>query len=528
MRRSLSRTRWLAVTALLSAPLAVGGIAAAATPSAPSAPANQWPVAGADLSNTRNQPNEHVLGPGNVAGLTVKWSFRSADGSSVFATPTVANGVVYAPDSAGYLYAIDAKTGHQLWADYLPDLSPKLPANASARTSPVVAGSELILGDQHPFGTQGTGAHLLAVDRATGHLRWITTVDPHPAATVTASPTVFAGHVYVGISSGEEALATQSGYACCTFRGSVVSLDTDTGHLQWQHFTVPDNHGQPGQYSGNAVWGSSPVVDPRRGLLYVGTGNNYTVPDGVCGEPDEQNCTPPSAADEVDSLVALNLNSGTPRWVDRMENSDAFTVADPAGPDFDFGSAPNLYTTTVNGQRRDVLGIGQKSGMYWAVDPSSGHQLWATQVGPGGTLGGIEWGSATDGNRIYVAISNNGHVPWTLKGDGPSAGQTVTGGFFSAVDAATGKILWQTPDPQGAMDLGFMTVANGVVYAGSDAGTGNNMYALDASSGKILWSFPSGGSVVGGAAVVNGVVYWGSGYHIGTMNNALYAFSTTS
>lgn len=157
--------------------LAAGGVAAAQA--APSPLANQWPIAGADLSNTRNQPNEHTLGPGNVRGLTVKWSFPTTAGSGVWSTPTVANGVVYAPDSAGFLYAIDAQTAHQLWADHLPDLSPLLPANVFARTSPVVFGDELILGDQHPTTALGTGAHLFAVDRATGKLRWITTVDPH-------------------------------------------------------------------------------------------------------------------------------------------------------------------------------------------------------------------------------------------------------------------------------------------------------------------------------------------------------------
>jgi len=528
MSTALTRVRRLAGAAMLSVPLLVaGGVAAAAPPGAPSTgPANQWSVAGADLSNSRNQPHEHILGPGNVGGLTVKWKFATATGSGVWATPTVANGVVYAPDSAGFLYAIDARTGHQLWADHLPDLSPLLPANTSARTSPVVSGDELILGDQHPTNALGTGAHLFAVDRATGHLRWITTIDPHVAAFVTSSPTVFGNRVYAGVSSGEETLDTLPSYVCCTFRGSVVSLDADTGQMVWQHFTVPDNHGQPDQYSGNAVWGSSPVVDPSRGTLYVGTGNNYTVPAGVCSEPDQTNCTQPDPADQIDSILALDLKTGSTRWIDRMEDSDVFTIANNGeGPDFDFGSAPNLYTTTINGHRQDVLGIGQKSGVYWAVDPSTGQRLWATQVGPGGTLGGIEWGSATDGKRIYVSIGNNAHVPYTLKGNGPFAGQTITGGSFSAVDAATGQILWQTPDPQAALDLGFVTSANGVVYAGSDAGTGNNMYALDARTGAILWSFASGGSVASGAAVVDGVVYWGSGYHIGKENNALYAFS---
>lgn len=531
MTTSIRRARRLPGAALLSVlVLAVSGVpAATAAGTLSRAAASQWALAGADLSNSRNQPNEHVLGPGNVGGLTVKWSFTTSVGSGVWATPTVADGVVYAPDSGGFLYAIDAETGRQIWADHLPELSPLLPADAFARTSPAVFGDELVLGDQHSTRSRGTGAHLLAVDRTTGHLRWITTVDPHVAAIVTGSPAVFGDRVYAGVSSTEESLATQPGYVCCTFRGSVVALDADTGQLLWKHYTAPDNGGQPDQYSGNAVWGSNPVVDPRRGLLYIGTGNNYTVPAGVCVEPDQTGCTQPVADDLVDSVLALDLKTGAIRWSDVMENSDVFTIANRGeGPDFDFGSAPNLYATTIDGRRRDVLGIGQKSGVYWALDPDTGKTLWGTQAGPGGTLGGIEWGSATDGERIYVDIANNAHVPYTLQGSGPFAGQTITGGSFSAIDAATGQILWQTPDPQGAIDFGFVSSANGVVYVGSDARTGNNMYALDARTGEILWSFASGGSVASGAAIVQGVVYWGSGYHIGAENNALYAFGTTS
>ena len=86
-------------------------------------------------------------------------------------------------------------------------------------------------------------------------------------------------------------------------------------------------------------------------------------------------------------------------------------------------------------------------------------------------------------------------------------------------------MIWQTPDPvSGATDQGSVSVANGVVYAGSTAGS---MYAFDAKTGKILWSFASGGSVIDGPSIVDGFVYWGSGYRNGTggNNNKLYAFT---
>jgi polyvinyl alcohol dehydrogenase (cytochrome) len=142
-------------------------------------------------------------------------------------------------------------------------------------------------------------------------------------------------------------------------------------------------------------------------------------------------------------------------------------------------------------------------------------------VGPGGTLGGLQWGTATDGKRIYAAISNNAQSAHRLVPNG----MTINWGSWSALDAVTGKILWQTADPtQGAIDPGAVSVANGVVYAGSYSG---GMYAMDAQNGKILWNFDSGGSVIDGPSIVNGMVFWGSGYariRPGTPNNKLFAF----
>ena len=143
--------------------------------------------------------------------------------------------------------------------------------------------------------------------------------------------------------------------------------------------------------------------------------------------------------------------------------------------------------------------------------------------------GGIQWGTAVDSDHIYAAIGHvSNRAPYTL----PS-GLVITGGSWAALDPATGEIEWQTPDPQGATDprgapdLGALTVANGVLYAGSMAHTGNQMYALDTSTGDVLWRFPAGGSVVAGPAVVDGTVYWGSGYARtgGVGNNQFYAFS---
>src|SRR5436853_381720 len=110
------------------------------------------------------------------------------------------------------------------------------------------------------------GANVMAVDRESGTLRWMTHVDDHPAAIVTGSPVVFDGVVYIGVSSSEETLALDPTYPCCSFRGSIVALDEKTGAMLWKTFDMPDNGGQPGGYSGGAIW-QPPAIDPTRGTL---------------------------------------------------------------------------------------------------------------------------------------------------------------------------------------------------------------------------------------------------------------------
>jgi polyvinyl alcohol dehydrogenase (cytochrome) len=246
----------------------------------------------------------------------------------------------------------------------------------------------------------------------------------------------------------------------------------------------------------------------------------------------------------VDSIVALDMWDGHVRWATRLvtwgqygvtDGSDDWNVGcafggsncptNPTGPDYDFGSAPNEISFNGPHGWKTILGAGQKSGIYYALDPDTGALLWKTQVGPGSSLGGMEWGSATDGNRIYVAIANLYGIPY-----GP--GNSYSAGSWAALDPATGKILWQVPDPNGSIDLGALAVAKGVVYASSMAGaaTAPTMLALDASSGNTLWSYAAGSSVNAGATISGGTVYWGSGYaHLPipgfTGNNRFYAFT---
>ncbi|HEX8781586.1 MAG TPA: PQQ-binding-like beta-propeller repeat protein, partial [Nocardioides sp.] len=447
----------------------------------------------------------------------------------VSATPAVDGSKVYFPDWKGTLYAVDRRTGLEAWKASIPAAS-GIPGD-KARATPVISGDKVIVGTQGPF---GGGGKLLAFDKNTGDLLWSTQLESHPAAIVTQSAVVFDGRVYVGTSSQEEALAAQavSGgfYPCCSVRGSVLAVDVDTGAILWKTFMVPDG------FSGGAVWGSAPAVDPRRGQLYIATGNNYTIPD------EDQACVLAAAGDLAlvalcleptnyfDSVLALDLATGAVRWATRALPYDAWTVdclpffgdgdncPEPAGPDYDFGQAPALFSL---GQGTQVVGAGQKSGQYWALSPDSGEVLWVTQAGPGGTAGGLQWGSAVDGKRVYTANANSNLRPWTL----PS-GAVVATGVWSGLDAATGAVLWQTAPPAGGSTSGPVTTTNGVVFGCSLDPLGN-MYALDGATGQVLWQFASGGSCLSGAAISGGEVYWGSGYSnfgFGTPNNRLFAF----
>jgi len=528
----------------------------------PIALAEDWTMGGQDLHNWRHQ-SETGINPHNAAKLKTKWVFTT--GGDVSATPAVADGIVYFPDLAGNFYAVKAKDGALVWKNQIEAWTGM--TGDFARNTPAVVGNTVLLGNQagnNAFwnGSQyvgGGGARLIAVDAQTGAVRWMSQVESFPTAMITSSPVVYKGVVYVGIASAEELTAARLGVPCCVSRGSVVAVDLETGKIKWKTYMVPDNGGIAGGYSGGGVWDSTPVVDARRNSLYVGTGNNYSVPISVeqcfAANNNNPNCTDP--ADYFDSVVALDLDTGKIKWANRALYYDAWNVSCietitgpppgtigpgpgpncpvPTGPDFDFGGAgPNLIS--LNG--RDILGIGEKSGIYWALSPDDGHVVWETQVGPGSALGGIEWGTATDGQRIYVPIANLYGIPYQLQPSGPF----VNSGSWAALDPATGKILWQTAVPgacsapvpnvaQGCMGLGPASVANGVVFAGSMdvVSSSPTMFALDAKTGNVVWSFVAGSSVMSGPAIVENSVYWGAGYGrlgpLGTPNNKLFAFS---
>lgn len=514
-------------------------------------PTRNWPMFGQNARNTASDISG--INANQVKNLAPAWV--ATLGGSISARAAVVDGVVYVPDWGGNIWALDAATGKPIWHHQLSDYGPpnaKLAPGTVSRTSPAVVNGVVYIGtlfNSKACHTDSSGNQLcstgwlLAINASDGTLDWMMQPEPttvsNPFPAITSSPTVVNGVLYVGMDSNEEFAAANNNYHCCSQRGSVDAIDVSTHQRLWHTYTVPEG------YSGGGVWGSNPVVDLARGLVYVGTGNNYAPPSTAAyancmSTPGntEANCL--ATDDYADSVLALRISDGSVKWHDRLMNWQGFTPGSDdwntacifghancpqePGPDFDFGSAPNEITYTSGNVTKTIIGIGQKSGIYYALDPDTGTKLWATKVGPGSGLGGIQWGSASDGTRIYVAISDFNGIPY-------KCGQA---GCIVALDPANnGTILWETPDPNGAVDMGPLTVSDGVVYASSMAGKAGQptMFALDANNyGQILWKFDAGSSVIAGASIADGRIYWGSGYsHIAvpgfTGNDKFYAFT---
>jgi polyvinyl alcohol dehydrogenase (cytochrome) len=498
---------------------------AGTTPFVPTLAGHTWNGWGAGLSNARFQAADGAgMSARDVPRLKLKWAFGLPGASSGGTQPVIAGGRLYLGDAEGDVLAIDARTGCVFW---------RIEVEAGVRSA-IVLGERAGGGLTAYFGDQA--ANMYAADAATGKILWKVKVDDHPQAAITAASALSAGRLYVPVSSREEAKVADPRYSCCTFRGSVLALDAATGQRIWKTYTLNEN-ARAGQKnsagtiimgpSGAPIW-NTPTIDAKRGVLYVGTGNNYS---------------PPATA-LSDSVLALDLMSGKIRWQRQQTENDiwngtcrrndreAAACPDADAPDVDFSVSPVLVET--QGQR-PLLIVANKSGTVWAFDPDQGGKtIWQQQVGKGSSGGGVLWGLSVDADRVYVP---NGYF------DATSPDQS---GAMAALDLATGRPVWNTPNPPcGDRKLckpshaAAVTAISGAVLSGTMDG---RFYAYESQTGKILWQFDSvrdyttvngvkanGGSMSNsGATVVDGMVFVNSGYshHGGIIpGNALLAFS---
>jgi polyvinyl alcohol dehydrogenase (cytochrome) len=488
-----------------------------------------WNGWGTDFRNHRFQANGG-LKAADVPRLKVKWAFTYI--GARYSQPVVVGGRLFMTSGNGTVYAFDARTGCYHW---------RFNAGAGVRTTPVVgANSKARSGYAIYFGDYQRNYY--ALDAADGTLIWKSNVEAHPRGVLSGSPLLWKGRLIVPVSSWEEVTGPTAPYPCCSARGSVASLDVATGKILWKTYMIeeeprPIRRNAAGTQmfgpAGAAVW-STPTIDPKRNLIYVGTGNSYT--------------EIPSSS--TDAIVALDFDSGAIRWKNQVTPNDNYNMGcygprpgvncplGEQGPDHDFGASPVLVTLPGG---KDVLLAGQKSGVVYGMDPDAkGKVVWQTKIGQGGALGGIEFGMATDGKIAYVANADAvGNSPDRRPG-------------LYAMEPATGKVLWATPSPKVACGwVGGSRCVNGnsaapvmipgAVIAGTIDG---HMRGYDPKTGRIVWDFDSagqkyqtingtkdqgGGAVdAGGAVVAEGMLFMMSGYIAnmgGYPNNVLLALS---
>ena len=492
-----------------------------------------WTGFGQNASNARFQEASGAgITAADVPKLKLKWAFGLPGDVQSWAGMTLAGGRLFFGSIAGNVYSLDAKTGCVYWA---------FDANAIVRTAISIG----------PLGTSGrTGAffgdargNAYAVDAATGSLVWKVAAESFPSARLTGSPILHEGRLYVPVSSSEEGVGSLVDYECCKFRGSIVALDAATGRQIWKTYTIaeeprPVRKNAKGTQlygpSGAPIW-SSPALDPVRRALYVTTGNNYSDPTTATS----------------DAFMAMDLDSGRILWTHQVTAKDGYVSAcrltdktncpESAGPDFDFAASPILVNL---GNGRRALVAGHKSGNVYAVDPDrEGARLWETRVGEGGSMGGVQWGSAADGQNVYVALSDLGRIMLSYT-QFTDADRNRGGGMF-ALRLSDGARVWHTPPPLcdtrprcSPAQSGAVSAIPGVAFAGSLDG---HIRAYAASGGTVVWSYDTvrtyetvngvearGGSLDGpGPVIGGGMVFVNSGYTVdgGAPGNVVLAFA---
>ncbi len=354
------------------------------------------------------------------------------------------------------MYALDTATGAERWrfvtrpapgADFGPVVS-------SAAVTEV--GRRLVI--------FGAGPRVYALDATTGDRLWVRYLGAtrkgkprlaNDPVQVESSPIVWQGTVYVGFDTHNKP-AKQAGGK----RGGVAALDAATGEVRWVfHPDLGDGCG--------GVW-SSPTIDRKRELLFIATAN--------C-EADPNRWTA-----YVEAVTALSLKTGKPRW--------SFQPHMPNRRDWDFGATPNLF---VDAAGREVLGIGNKDGTYYALHPGTGKPLWNVKVAEPGdvqddfSIGGFIGSAAVYEGRVY--------------------GSTALGGppYYHAIEAETGALLWRGAQ---APSYSASAVVNRVVFS---AALDSVLRAYDGETGRVLWAAPLAGPSSSGPAITNDSVYVGAG-----------------
>ncbi len=374
--------------------------------------------------NHRNQTAEQVgLTRADMPDLELAWAVAFPNTPTMRSQPVVVGDTLFiATTDAARLYALDAGSGCIKWL-YRSDM--KLRSSLAFAEATATTPAAIVLGD--------AAGRVHAVSAETGDKLWVTEIALNEYNRITGAPVVMGDRVFAPLSAIEVNYTQYDDYECCKGQGAVVALDLASGEKLWTGRTMPEAQpvltGRTGTQqwgpSGAIIW-STPAVDEKRNRLYAGTGENTSWP----------------ATETSDAVVAYNLDTGERDWVFQATESDIWNYAcfrnaancdfpgEYHSPDFDFGGSAVIAETTSG---RDLIVIGQKSGVVWAIDPDTRQLVWSNRVGRGSASGGIHWGLAFDGERVYVPINDRPGGP----DDHPAWGPGI-----HALDIDTGRSLW--------------------------------------------------------------------------------------
>ncbi|MEX1031722.1 MAG: PQQ-binding-like beta-propeller repeat protein, partial [Cellvibrionaceae bacterium] len=425
----------------------------------------------------------------DLANLELAWAVAFPEVSALRGVaPIVGSTLFYAANATGKLLAMDTQSACVKWA-----------YDAGSPISNSVAYGELGEGGKKALIFAVGRGQVQAVDAKTGEKIWDAAAGHSARAGITGAPVLYKDRVIVPLSASGVGSGANPRYECCDEHGAVAALDAKTGEKLWTYHTMKDAE-YTGEVSstgvkqrgpsGAPIW-STPSIDVKRGLVYATTGQNTSLP----------------ATKTSDAILAIDIKTGELKWGFQALANDVWHIgcrvpwenSNPNCPrpedsilkDFDFGGAP-IIAKRKDGS--DIILAGQKSGDVWAIDPEkNGEVVWNKRFGQGTALGGVHWGMAMDGERVFAPISDP-HINTTYEGWKPEPG-------MNAVDISTGEVLWRTPVKadcdngrkeryelcEGRYGLSATPLAiDQSVVAGSIDG---KLYVFDGKTGKIVWEY---------------------------------------
>lgn len=426
-----------------------------------------WSTYLGDIGHSGFNGSETIINTTTAPNLKQYWRRRISGKVNVKITtqPIAANGMLYWGSWDGIEHASRLSNGTDVWTANLGQTTDCRNEHLGVLSTATVA-SVLIGGVTTPVVFVGGGNNnLYALDANSGTVLWNTPLGSPLNSFLYSSPTLFNGSVYIGVSGNAD---------CSHAQGQLVQIDASTGTVQNIFNVVPVG------CTGGSIW-TSPTIDALTGIVYVSTGEK-----GSCSTKEKL----------VETLIALNASN--------LSFVGSWSVpASEMIPDGDFGTSPTLFQATITGVLHNMVGLANKSGIYYAFDRGniSAGPMWQVRLGtaPGPSLSTSAW----DGTSLYVAAGNS-----------IVNGVTCTASL-SALDPASGANRWEDCldfDPYGPV-----TAVPGLV----EVALGNSIAIFDSSTGNKLFNFQDTlrhSNFLGPGSISNGVLYQGN------CDGNLYAF----